>query len=154
MTYDAFLHSKIEVAPVSGFTVKPEEVNPALKPHQRDAVMLSVQREYCELIMPGYKKLEIRKTCPKVEVPFLCYIYCTKERLPWINQKTGERLDGFVIGEFICDRIRGFSVPNPTAQDRIDEGILEQSCLELLEAVPVRPTAEAVRMAYFWAEGL
>ena len=39
MTYDEFLHSKIEVAPVSGFAVKPEEVSPALKPHQRDAVI-------------------------------------------------------------------------------------------------------------------
>lgn len=39
MTYDEFLHSKIEVAPVSGFEVKPEEINPALKPHQRDAVI-------------------------------------------------------------------------------------------------------------------
>ncbi len=39
MTYDEFLHSKIEVAPVSGFEVRPEEVSPALKPHQRDAVI-------------------------------------------------------------------------------------------------------------------
>ncbi len=39
MNYDAFLHSKIEVAPVSGFDVQPEEVNPALKPHQREAVI-------------------------------------------------------------------------------------------------------------------
>lgn len=43
MTYDDFLNSKIQVAPVSGFAVRPEEVNPALKPHQRDAVMWAVK---------------------------------------------------------------------------------------------------------------
>ncbi len=43
MDYDEFLHGKITVAPVSGFEVKPEDVNPALKPHQRDAVMWAVR---------------------------------------------------------------------------------------------------------------
>lgn len=37
--YMNFLKGKIVTAPVSGFTVKPEEISPALKPHQRDAVM-------------------------------------------------------------------------------------------------------------------
>lgn len=39
MTYDDFLHSKIQVAPESGFTVQPAEISPALKPHQRDSVI-------------------------------------------------------------------------------------------------------------------
>lgn len=38
MTYTEFLQSKIELATDSGFTVAPEQINPALKPHQRDAV--------------------------------------------------------------------------------------------------------------------
>lgn len=38
MTYREFLETKIEVAPVSGFDVAPEDIHPALKPHQRDAV--------------------------------------------------------------------------------------------------------------------
>lgn len=37
--YEKFLESKIEVAPVSGFDVLPDDLNPALLPHQRDAVM-------------------------------------------------------------------------------------------------------------------
>ena len=41
--YDDFLHSKVQVAPISGFEVKPEDINPALKPHQRDAVMWAVK---------------------------------------------------------------------------------------------------------------
>lgn len=43
MNYDVFLHSKVQVAPVSGFEVQPEDINPALKPHQRDAVMWAVK---------------------------------------------------------------------------------------------------------------
>lgn len=39
VNYNEFLHTKIEVAPVSGFEVRPENLNPALKPHNRDAVM-------------------------------------------------------------------------------------------------------------------
>ena len=38
-TYNDFLHSKIEVAPVSGFQVPEAALNPALKPHQKDAVL-------------------------------------------------------------------------------------------------------------------
>lgn len=37
--YMSFLRGKIVTAPVSGFSVKPEEISPALMPHQRDAVM-------------------------------------------------------------------------------------------------------------------
>lgn len=37
--YLEFLHSKIEVAPVSGFDLDPAKLNPVLKPHQRDAVL-------------------------------------------------------------------------------------------------------------------
>lgn len=36
--YIEFLKSKIEIAPETGFTVSLDKINPALKPHQRDAV--------------------------------------------------------------------------------------------------------------------
>lgn len=38
MEYLEFLQSKVELAPSSGFEVADEKINPALKPHQRDAV--------------------------------------------------------------------------------------------------------------------
>ena len=38
MNYLEFLKTKVEVAPVSGFDVPPEEISPTLKPHQKDAV--------------------------------------------------------------------------------------------------------------------
>ena len=43
MNYIDFLHTKVQVAPVSGFEVRPEDINSALKPHQRDAVMWAVK---------------------------------------------------------------------------------------------------------------
>lgn len=39
LTYDEFLESKIETAPVSGFDIDESEINTALLPHQRDAVL-------------------------------------------------------------------------------------------------------------------
>lgn len=38
MSYMDFLRSKIVTVPLGGFRVDPAELNPALKPHQRDAV--------------------------------------------------------------------------------------------------------------------
>ncbi len=42
-SYINFLKSKIEVAPVSGFDIEADEVNPALKSHQRDAVIWAIK---------------------------------------------------------------------------------------------------------------
>lgn len=44
------------------------------------SVMLSIQPKWCELIANGEKTIEIRKTKPKLETPFKCYIYCTKAK--------------------------------------------------------------------------
>lgn len=42
------------------------------------AVLISIQPKWCELIANGKKTIEVRKTKPKLETPFKCYIYCTK----------------------------------------------------------------------------
>lgn len=42
-TYLEFLRSKIVLASETGFTLPPEEINPALKPHQRDAVVWALR---------------------------------------------------------------------------------------------------------------
>lgn len=42
MNYLEFLRTKIEIAPKTGFVIKDDEINPALKPHQRDAVKWAV----------------------------------------------------------------------------------------------------------------
>lgn len=48
------------------------------------SVLISIQPKWCELIATGKKTLEIRKTRPKLDVPFKVYIYCT---LPPIDER-------------------------------------------------------------------
>lgn len=43
MTYKEFLEQKIDIAPQSGLEVSAGELNPVLKPHQRDAVLWAVR---------------------------------------------------------------------------------------------------------------
>ena len=42
------------------------------------AVLISIQPKWVEKIASGEKTIEIKKTKPKLETPFKCYIYCTK----------------------------------------------------------------------------
>lgn len=71
------------------------------------AVMISIRPGWCEKIARGEKTIEVRKTRPKLETPFKCYIYRTKGTVPhiindkWVQMEVG----GTIIGEFICDRI-------------------------------------------------
>lgn len=41
------------------------------------AVIISVKPYWCEKIASGKKTIEVRKTKPKIETPFKCYIYCS-----------------------------------------------------------------------------
>ena len=94
------------------------------------AVLLSIKPLYCELIANGEKTIEVRKTRPKLELPFKCYIYCTKyardpDKLWVLNKQSRQKYRGLtavcanleekpefhckannkVIGEFVCDEI-------------------------------------------------
>lgn len=78
------------------------------------SVMLSIQSKWVEKIASGKKTIEVRKSRPKLETPFKCYIYETMTKLisfhfDWRNltqwQKTIINGRGKVIGEFVCDRI-------------------------------------------------
>ena len=75
------------------------------------AVMLSIRPKWVEKIANGEKTIEVRKTQPKLETPFKCYIYCTLPKYPHedfiatdypMPQFYG---GGKVVGEFTCDQI-------------------------------------------------
>lgn len=66
------------------------------------AVLISIQPKWCEKIVNGEKTIEVRKSRPKIETPFKCYIYCTYGQENE-NYMLGKR--GKVIGEFICDKV-------------------------------------------------
>ena len=98
------------------------------------SVLISIQPKWVEKIASGEKTIEVRKTRPKLETPFKCYIYATKpkkyykvsrfiatsdENLYLVNGKIKmdngfaywgdgvdyEYLNRKVIGEFVCDKI-------------------------------------------------
>ena len=95
------------------------------------AVLISIRPRWCQKIISGEKTIEVRKTRPKLNPPFRCYIYCSKakERLVGIlrdgDENYGEIYHGKtvfiktdedsvcdawgkrqkVIGEFVCDDI-------------------------------------------------
>ena len=92
------------------------------------AVLISIRPKWCQKIMSGQKTIEVRKTRPKMNPPFKCYIY-----------QTGQ---GGVIGEFICDDIFERIVQVGTSCEKPKyclcdwnmacapiDGMLEDSCL-------------------------
>lgn len=92
------------------------------------AVLLSIRPKWCEKIASGEKTIEVRKTRPKMNTPFKCYIYCTNSKpyVAWADvfrgswdteftqvsgysRELAEKIwyiaNGRVAGEFVCDRI-------------------------------------------------
>lgn len=120
------------------------------------AVLLSVRPKWCELIASGKKTVEIRKTRPKIETPFKCYIYCTKPKMitkyvfkpedypeymrpekpvfckvpdgssPYYSVVNG---NGKVIGEFVCDVIFTMSITYSDPTSRIALKEFPYTCL-------------------------
>lgn len=104
------------------------------------AVLISIRPKWVEKIANGKKTIEVRKTKPKLDTPFKCYIYCTMDH-PYISVSCGEldklnyrtntvcRCNGKVIGEFTCDRIFSINVfDNGSIQNWLFEH-MERSCL-------------------------
>lgn len=78
------------------------------------SVLISIQPKWCELIASGKKTIEVRKTAPKLQTPFKCYIYETKGLSSYFVEEKNTRnkgclskarVGGKVIGEFMCDRV-------------------------------------------------
>lgn len=100
------------------------------------SVLLSIKPKYCELIANGRKTVEIRKNRPKIDTPFKCYIYCTKETELWVAVKNGQALeqcDGKVIGEFVCDDIDEIAVFDDILYcvNNTQANKLKQACLTI-----------------------
>ena len=95
------------------------------------SVLISIQPKWCELIASGKKTVEVRKTRPKIDVPFKCYVYCTKSRKPYesfaVSGKPFE-CSGKVIGEFVCNAVEYY-----TSNCTVFESVLLPSPSELEE---------------------
>ena len=109
------------------------------------SVLISIQPRWCELIASGKKTVEVRKTKPKIDTPFKCYIYCTQGKtlddiLTFAEYKNGEYMgdyyaNGKVIGEFVCDKITMSFVGYNADGLPSYWGILDGSCLTPNELV-------------------
>ena len=119
------------------------------------AVLLSIQPKWCRLIAEGKKTVEVRKTIPKLETPFKCYIYCTQGKtlddiLTFAEYKNGEYMgdyyaNGEIIGEFICRGIEEYWFTKEDADIEEYEDV-QLSCLtsdEILAYGKEKPL-------YFW----
>lgn len=91
------------------------------------AVLISIRPEWCEKIVNGEKTIEVRKTRPKLETPFKCYIYCTKGYLSYpVGNGMVCHLNGGmeVIGEFVCCDIHHYK--SEFWDDETHEQILDE----------------------------
>lgn len=66
-----------------------------------NAILLSINPRWCDLILSGQKNVEVRKRIPqRFGAPFRVYLYRTR--------KSGSaEWDGMIVGEFICDKVYG-----------------------------------------------
>lgn len=102
------------------------------------AVLISIRPKWCELIASGEKTIEVRKTRPKLDPPFRCYIYMTSggASIPngkgMVHHHSGGRC---VIGEFVCDDIRDFRVREDGYVHDWHYADLEYSCLDVDDIV-------------------
>lgn len=101
---------------------------------------LLIERQNCSKLT--------KKAAPKLETPFKCYIYCTRDKhLAFMQNQTGTNLiacmdvdaaipvggaigNGKVIGELTCDRIYELAPLNHAPDD-----VEQQSCLTREEIV-------------------
>lgn len=126
------------------------------------SVLISIQPKFCELIANGKKTIEVRKTRPKIETPFKCYIYCTKpkydhEDFITVNAGTEKAVafygGGKVIGEFICDTIYPIEVFRNGTIRNWNYYNLSKSCLsfdEMAEYIGRPKTVDGCHTGYGW----
>lgn len=115
-------------------------------------VLISIRSEWCKKIANGIKSIEVRKTRPKMNPPFKCYIYCTQSAdMLWILKERERSLhpdkiadvfkaakcggaylgNGNVMGEFLCDQIDILRPVNePYGIYDVDDDYVLQTCLE------------------------
>ena len=72
MNYKEFLETKIELAEDSGFAVDPASINPALKPHQRDAVAWALKGGRRAL----FESFGLGKTVQEIEFCYQATKHC------------------------------------------------------------------------------
>ena len=103
---------------------------------------MSIKPKWCEKIFSGEKTVEVRKTAPKLELPFKVYVYeslgkkfsCSRcEGCPIRFPLGCNEGAGAVVGEFVCDEKHDIQFTGASYMINNDisltNGIARQSCL-------------------------
>lgn len=130
------------------------------------SVLISIQPKWCELIASGKKTIEVRKTVPKLEAPFKCYIYETKGFSSYFIEENNirnkgclskARVGGKVIGEFVCDIVEEFHEWQLSPGGKFREfeqkdldNFLQASCLSYEEVCAYRENLPYYKPLYGW----
>jgi len=126
MTYTEFLNSKVCVAPDSGFEVSKEDIHPALKPHQRDAVIWALKGGRRAL----FESFGLGKTVQELE-------FCRQV----INHEGGRALIVLPLGvkqEFTRDAVELLGMKKPEYIRNMEEAANAESDILLTNYERVR----------------
>lgn len=117
------------------------------------SVLISIRPKWIEKIARGEKTIEVRKSRPKLDPPFKCYIYCTHSTdhpcgyigcydhdwhtfglISPLNIEAGkhfniEVVSGKVVGEFTCDAILPIIVFDNGSIQNWNFWSLNESCI-------------------------
>lgn len=102
------------------------------------SVLISIHPKWVHKILDGKKTIEVRKTRPKIETPFKCYIYMTAGSRAWSDspadipdgwRKNSLGASRMVVAEFTCDRIDPIRVFNNGTIQNWNFYNLENSCV-------------------------
>lgn len=104
------------------------------------SVLISIRPQWCDLIASGKKTIEVRKTRPKLETPFKCYVYQTMTGYVSKSKENDVLIPttyGKVIGEFMCDHIYQYTASegNRDGADISNADMEKMSCLGLDELI-------------------
>lgn len=119
----------------------------------KKAVIISIRPKWCQMIASGEKTIEVRKNRPKLDTPFKCYIYCTRDKhLAFMQNQAGTNLiacmdvetaipvggsvgNGKIIGEFICDRISLIAYDGGELSSTTNAAFSPATCLSQTEII-------------------
>lgn len=74
-------------------------------------ILLSLHPEWCkEIFVTKRKRIEVRKSCPKLELPFEVLVYQTRHKGKSVVNEVLNMVYGCgkVIGSFVCDTVYQF----------------------------------------------
>ena len=140
MNYTEFLHSKVCIAPDSGFDIDVKELNPALKPHQKDAVKWALKGGRRAL----FEKFGLGKTVQELE---FCY--------QSVKHEGGQALIILPLGvkqEFTHDAVELLGINKPQYVRNMDE--IKNSTADILLTNYERVRDGDIDPTYFTAVSL